>query len=450
MASDIKEFTVVYNPINSSNTFTSGDYVTGQVTFELDKDCKINSLSVKLKGKAEVLWTEFHGQEIKSYHSKLKYFSIKEMIIQKGHGNNIVPRGSKVYPFSFRIPAGNLPPSFTGNHGMIVYALEANLSRSMKKDKKAKAYLTLVHNEDIRSNPVLMTPQCDVSVKKMLFTSGRVTMDVYIERMAFYQGESIKVVAAIQNKSTRDIRPKYCFYMTQSFFVKTKRKLLTQEIQREVGDVIPSSTSPTVIRILTIPPDMKPSILNCEIIRVEYKVKIYLDIKYALDPKIKFPIVILPALKAPEEEHHQPDYPVYGSGGSANSHMAGRTSFTPEEQHHQPAHPVYGLGRSANSHMPGRTSFTPEEQHHQPAYPVYGLGRSANSYMPGRTSFTPEEQHHQPAYPVYGLGRSANSYMPGRTSFLQNPTASGPSAPPSSYGTSGAYPSTNFSGNPRY
>ncbi|TMS03296.1 Arrestin domain-containing protein 4 [Larimichthys crocea] len=176
----------------------------------------------------------------------------------------------------------------------------------MKKDKKATAYLTLVRNEDPRSDPVLMIPQCKVSVKKMLFTSGTVSMDVYTERMAFYQGEGIKVVAAIQNKSTRDIWPKYRFYMKQSFFVKRKKK-------------------------------------------------IYLDIKYALDPEIKFPIVILPALKA-------------------------------------------------------------------------------------------EEQHHRPAYPVYGSGTSANSYAAGRTNFLQNSTASGPSAPPPSYGTYALYPSTNFRG----
>ncbi|XP_027134334.1 arrestin domain-containing protein 3 [Larimichthys crocea] len=225
----------------------------------------------------------------------------------------------------------------------------------MKKDKKATAYLTLVRNEDPRSDPVLMIPQCKVSVKKMLFTSGTVSMDAYTERMAFYQGEGIKVVAAIQNKSTCDIWPKYRFYMKQSFFVKRKKKVSTQEIQREVGDAIPPSTSPTVTRILTIPPDTNATILNCAIIKVEYKVVIYLDIKYALDPEIKFPIVILPALKE-------------------------------------------------------------------------------------------EEQHHRPAYPMYGSGTSANSYAAGRTNFLQNSTASGPSAPPPSYGTYGLYPSTNFRG----
>ncbi|KAG8012097.1 Arrestin domain-containing protein 3 [Nibea albiflora] len=308
MSGDVKKFMLGYNPINSSNTFTSGDCVTGQVTFELDKDCKIDSLSVKLKGKAEVRWSEHNGQHRRTYHSKLKYFSIKEVIIQKGHGKN-------------------LPPSFNGKWGKIVYTLEANLSRSMRTDKKAKAYLTLVHNVDPRSDPVLMTPQGHVTEKKMLFTSGRVTMDVHIERMGFHQGEGIKVVASILNRSSRDIKPKYCLYMKQSFFSKKKRKLYTKDVLKEVGDAIPPSASPTVTRILTIPPDMEPSILNCEIVRLEYRLRVYLDIKYALDPEIKFPIVILPALRVSEEQHHQPAYPVYGSGTFANSYMSGESSF---------------------------------------------------------------------------------------------------------------------------
>lgn len=86
MPGDVKKFTLGYNAINSSNTFNSGDCVTGQITFKLDKDCKINSLSVKLKGKAEVRWNEYSIDKVKSYHSKVKYFSIKEAIIQKGHG----------------------------------------------------------------------------------------------------------------------------------------------------------------------------------------------------------------------------------------------------------------------------------------------------------------------------------------------------------------------------
>lgn len=81
MSSTVKSFKVTYNPINASNTFTNGDFVSGQVRLEVAKDCKIETLYVKFKGKAEVLWTERHGQTTVVYHSKEKYFSVKQYFI---------------------------------------------------------------------------------------------------------------------------------------------------------------------------------------------------------------------------------------------------------------------------------------------------------------------------------------------------------------------------------
>ncbi|XP_071338821.1 arrestin domain-containing protein 3-like [Trachinotus anak] len=356
MSNSVKSFSVGYNPINKSDIFTSGDRLTGQITLELTSECKIDSLCVKLKGKAKVQWTEHYGKTTVTYHNKVKYFSIKQFLIQGDQGDKNVGPGCHVYPFTFQIPAEELPSSFKGSHGKILYTLEANLSRPMRLDSKAKAKFTLIHKENLNSNPSLMAPQQNIIDKKMkLFTSGTVGMDVNISRTGFHQGEGIKVVASIQNKSSRDIKPKYCLYQKISYFAKSKRKVETKDILKEVGEAIPPSAGQTVTRIITIPPTTSVSILNCNIIKTEYRLRVYLDVKYAFDPKIKFPIVILPALQEPDEE--------------------------------------------------------------QP-----------------------------PAYSDYGFGAFASSDMPGWTSFQQNQTASGPSAPPPSYGTYGMYPSLTGSG----
>uniref|UniRef100_A0A4W6GB07 Arrestin C-terminal-like domain-containing protein n=1 Tax=Lates calcarifer TaxID=8187 RepID=A0A4W6GB07_LATCA len=314
MSNTVKSISVGYNPINKSNIFSSGDYISGQVTLELAKECKVDSLCVKLKGKAEVQWTEHNGKNIVVYHNKEKFFNIKQFVIQDVmphyvtllfcfSGNNTVGPGCHVYPFTFQIPDQDLPSSFIDSKGKILYTLEANLSRSMRLDCKAKAEFTVVHKANLKSDPLLMTPQHSFTDKKMkLFTSGTVGMDVNIERTGFHQGEGIKVVASIQNKSSRDIKPKYCLYRKYSYFAKGKRKVETKDILKEVGEVIPPSADQTVTRIITIPPTTCASILNCNIIKAEYRLRVYLDVKYALDPEIKFPIVILPALQGPDEE----------------------------------------------------------------------------------------------------------------------------------------------------
>lgn len=166
-----------------------------------------------------------------------------------------------------------------------------------------------------------------------------------------FAGEGMKVVASIHNKSSHDIRPKYCLYSKYSYFAKRKRKVKTKVILKEVGDAIPPSAGQTVTRIITVPPTTCASILNCNIIKAEYRLRVcislpktcqyaagfmitlvkvltmsppqvYLDVKYAVDPEIKFPIVILPPFQGPEEEH-----PTYGSDAFASSDMPGRTSF---------------------------------------------------------------------------------------------------------------------------
>ncbi|XP_071396007.1 arrestin domain-containing protein 3-like isoform X3 [Centroberyx affinis] len=316
MSSTVKNISVNCNAINEKNTFTSGDFVSGQITLELAKDCQIDSLSIKFKGKAEVLWTERHGNITVVYHSKDKYFSIKQYFIreQKGQDDlqalltdqsgkaycNVVAPGCHVYPFTFQIPAQDMPSSFDGSRGKIVYSLEAKLSRSMRIDSKASTKINFVSRVDPDSILMLMKPQHESKDKKMKFlNSGTVGMDVNIEKMGYCQGEGIKVVASIQNNSSREIKPKYCVYRKHSFFARGERRVGTKDLLKEVGEPIPPSANQTVTRVINIPPDIDTSILNCSIIKAEYRLRVYLDVKYASDPEIKFPIVILPASQHP-------------------------------------------------------------------------------------------------------------------------------------------------------
>ncbi|XP_051277296.1 arrestin domain-containing protein 3-like [Dicentrarchus labrax] len=317
MSSTVKSFKVTYNPVNEENTFTSGDCLSGQVTLEVAKECHIKSLLIQLKGKARVLWTETYGQVTVPYYAKDKYFSIKHYFIAdkdfKGDDNqtlltsqsgetysSVVAPGCHVYPFTFQIPGENMPSSFNGSAGKIVYSLKARLSRSMRIDKKDSTKINFVTRADLCCDPELTTPQHECKDKGMkMFSSGTVAMDVDIEKTGYFQGEGIKVLACIENNSSREIRPKYCVYRKHSFFASGRRRLHTKDLLKEVGEPIAPSDSVKVSRIITIPHDMEPSILNCSILKAEYRVRVYLDVKYALDPEIKFPIVILPAAQAP-------------------------------------------------------------------------------------------------------------------------------------------------------
>lgn len=147
---------------------------------------------------------------------------------------------------------------------------------------------------------LFQTPQHESKDKKLkLFNSGTVAMDVNLEKTGFFQGESplslhyiilipgvvltflvcfagegLKVLASIENNSSREIKPKYCVYRKHSFFARGKRRLSTKDLFKEVGEPIPPSAKENVIKVLPIPIDVEPSILNCSNIKVEYRLRV--------------------------------------------------------------------------------------------------------------------------------------------------------------------------------
>ncbi|XP_034025450.1 uncharacterized protein LOC117509949 [Thalassophryne amazonica] len=316
MLTSIKKLKVNYKPVNERNIFTNGDCVLGQIIVEVAKECRIGSLSIKFKGKASVLWTEQHGKVTVVYHSEDKYFSKKCFFIgdRRNTGNcrealltdecgtaysSTVGPGCHVYPFKFHFPQESIPSSFKGSCGKIVYKLEASLNRTMRVAKKDSTKITFVSTGDLSRIPELMIPQHESKDRKMVFTSGTVNMDVNIKKMGYAQGESLKVLSYIQNNSSREIKPKYCVYSKHSFFAMGRRRVHTKDLLKEEGESIRPHTSKKVTQVINIPHDAEPSILNCSIIKAEYRLKVHLDVKFALNPEVKLPIVILPASGVP-------------------------------------------------------------------------------------------------------------------------------------------------------
>lgn len=88
--SPIKDFSLTYEALNEEDTFSDGDTVTGTVAFALTKETKVKSLFVKVKGDANVHWTEGSGDDERSYSAHRRYFKLKEYLVaekDKGRPN---------------------------------------------------------------------------------------------------------------------------------------------------------------------------------------------------------------------------------------------------------------------------------------------------------------------------------------------------------------------------
>ncbi|XP_057688228.1 arrestin domain-containing protein 3-like isoform X1 [Corythoichthys intestinalis] len=289
---------LMFSNSDNQNIFTNGDIINGRIIVEVSKETQIQSLIFIGKGSARVRWHERHGKRSRYYWSDEKYYEIKQNALKPGI--DCISKGRHVFPFSFKVPNSKMPSTFKSSIGRIVHKLTAELKQSMKLTKTAKAHFTFVSKADMDIYG-LMDPQHDSTDKTLkVFGSGTIAMDVYANKMGYQPGEAVHVKVEIHNQSSREVKPKFELYEKQSFFAQGRRRLSTYDILKEkVESVDANDKGITVEKVITIPRNLPPSILNSTIIKLEYRLKVVLDVKYAIDPVVKLPIVVLPAFEIP-------------------------------------------------------------------------------------------------------------------------------------------------------
>ena len=76
-----KDLTLTYDALNEERTFSEGDTLTGTVTMCLKKDTKVKSFFVKLKGDANVRWSQEIGENQLIHTAHWRYFKLKQYLI---------------------------------------------------------------------------------------------------------------------------------------------------------------------------------------------------------------------------------------------------------------------------------------------------------------------------------------------------------------------------------
>uniref|UniRef100_A0A3P9M0N3 Arrestin domain-containing protein 3 n=1 Tax=Oryzias latipes TaxID=8090 RepID=A0A3P9M0N3_ORYLA len=283
-----RSVTIEHDSLNEQGTFSVGDIITGTVTVTLSKKTKVKLLFVKVKGDANVHWTESdqdHNDEVYSAHTR--YFKLKQCLIPEDSDETVLPQGIHVYKFRFQIPPGCMPSSFKGSHGKIVYKIEAKLCRSWRMNTTAEKELLFIS----KSLPALdspMTPQRGSTRKEMgLFSKGLVELEAVLNKKAFCAG------CEINNSSSKKVKPKLSLSKKITYYARGNTKSSTEEISKMVFDPVEQNNKEERKCVMEIPAGQIPSIQSCDIIKLEYTLKAYLDISFSFDPEVIFPITIL-------------------------------------------------------------------------------------------------------------------------------------------------------------
>lgn len=119
-------------------------------------------------------------------------------------------------------------------------------------------------NHNIFSGTFFLCPNCMcVSLK------GRTCNQVFL-----CSGETVVVIANVNNSSTKEVKLKYTLKKIVVYRAQCDKKSSSEVLMRAAGDVIKPNSQRRVIGSIQIPADMAQSISDCQILSVEYFLRV--------------------------------------------------------------------------------------------------------------------------------------------------------------------------------
>ncbi|GCB70948.1 hypothetical protein scyTo_0008729 [Scyliorhinus torazame] len=276
----LKRFSMALDSPDPSTVpvYSTGDEVSGKVVLELTGAMKIQSLKLHAEGYAKVHWTESRSAGsstayTQNYSDEVEYYNKRINILQLGQ---------------------NLVTSFEGKHGSVRYWVKVKLHRPWATVRKIKREFTVIEPIDINT-PLLLSPQAGTKEKlaRVWYCNlGHVSLTAKIDRKGYTPGEVIPIFAEVDNCCSRTVTPKAAIVQIQTFIARGTMKLKKSVVATLQGEgVAPRKRGSWHGRPLKIPP-VSPSLLQCRVIRVEYVLRVYVEIPGTSKLSLELPLVI--------------------------------------------------------------------------------------------------------------------------------------------------------------
>ncbi|XP_053561406.1 thioredoxin-interacting protein [Bombina bombina] len=290
----IKSFEVCFT--EPGKVYCGGEKVTGKALVEVAEVTRITAVRVLACGVAKVLWNKA-SQHCKQEMEYLRYEDVLHMEDQPtdSDGSVILRPGNRYeYKFGFELPQGPLGTTFKGKYGSVKYWVKVFLDRPSHPTEEAKKNFEVVDFVDVNT-PDLMSPISGKKQKKMtcmFIPDGHIAMSASINRKGFCEGDEICICADFENTCSRIVVPKAAIVAKHTYLANGLTKVFTQKLCSVRGNHIISGMTDSwrgkSIRV----PKIKPSILGCNILRVEYSLMVYVSVPGAKKIILDLPLVI--------------------------------------------------------------------------------------------------------------------------------------------------------------
>jgi len=210
--------------------------------------------------------------------------------------------------------------------------VKAVMERPGQPAQECKKHFEVEEPLDVNT-PDLLSPAGGMKEKKvtcMFIPDGQVSLNAKIDRQGFCEGEDICINAKFENTCSRIVVPKAAIVAKHIYQASGRTKVFRQKLSSVRGNHIISGMGDAwqgkTIRV----PKIKPSILGCNIIRVEYALMIYIHIPGSEKLLLELPLVIGTAgLGSRSNSVSSQDGSVAGSSTSSMSWVSLRCPSNP-------------------------------------------------------------------------------------------------------------------------
>ncbi|XP_064836290.1 thioredoxin-interacting protein-like [Oncorhynchus masou masou] len=296
MSKRVKTFEVIFS--DPSKTFyCSGDKVAGKILVEVAEVTRVSAMKVLGVGCAKVEYAK-GKQKCREENEYLRYEEVVQLDDQPADrdGSVILRPGNKYeYMFGFELPQqGQIVSSYKGKFGYVQYYVKAFMERPAQPALECKKHFEVEEPLDVNT-PDLLSPTGGMKEKKvtcMFIPDGQVSLNAKIDRKGFCEGEDICICAKFENTCSRIVVPKAAIISKHTYQANGRTKVFQQKLSSVRGNHIISGMCDAwqgkTIRV----PKIKPSMLGCNIIRVEYALMIYMHIPGSEKLILELPLVI--------------------------------------------------------------------------------------------------------------------------------------------------------------
>eukprot|EP00116_Pleurobrachia_bachei_P004158 sb/3464420/ len=265
--------------------YYAGQLITGKVHLVLRDELDFRVIQLKLNGTANVHWSESRGsgdnRRTVHYRNSEVYLDIHLNLCGTGEKTSL-QAGVHDFPFSITLPV-NLPSTFVGDFGRVVYVLSAKIDRPWKRDEHVRTYLTILSVYDLNLQPDALTPAGNKSSKTfgcMCCKTGPLNASLSLPKTGYVCGETIYFSAEIENLSNKVMTSSSISLIEHDVYysVGGRQKHVSRVVLSHKQPQIAPGGSFTWANVgLQIPPLPPSALIHCNIIHIYYTVVLTVD-----------------------------------------------------------------------------------------------------------------------------------------------------------------------------